>query len=43
MFALGELGVTVVNPGFTPMPPTEISEDDAILIARYLQSFEGKR
>lgn len=37
-----ELGVTVVNPGYTPMPPSKISEDDAVLIARYLQSF-GKR
>ena len=36
-----ELGVTVVNPGFTPMPATRISEDDALLIARYLKSFEG--
>lgn len=37
-----ELGVSVVNPGFTPMPASALSEDDALMIARYLQSF-GKR
>ncbi|HEU5162381.1 MAG TPA: cytochrome c [Thermoanaerobaculia bacterium] len=37
-----ELGVSTVNPGFTPMPASNISEDDAILIARYLESFATK-
>ncbi|HSN67987.1 MAG TPA: cytochrome c [Thermoanaerobaculia bacterium] len=37
-----ELGVTTVNPGFTPMPASAITEDDAVLIARYLQSFAKK-
>jgi hypothetical protein len=34
--------VTTVNPGFTPMPASAVSEDDAVLIARYLQSFEKR-
>jgi mono/diheme cytochrome c family protein len=37
-----ELGVTTVNPGFTPMPPSAISEDDALLIAQYLRSFASR-
>lgn len=34
-----ELGVPSVNPGYPPMPPIAISDDEALLIARYLASF----
>lgn len=34
-----ELGVQSVNPVYPPMPPSAVSDDEALLIARYLASF----
>lgn len=37
-----ELGVSVVNPEFPPMPAIEIGEEEALRIAQYLRSFPRK-